>query len=189
MRPSLKLVHKFLGPYLIEWKLGLLNYKIKLPIGMKFLHPVFHVVKLWLALLDPIIGRPLYPPPGPVVVNGEPEYEVEKILDSWMYYQRLQFLVTWKGYSREENSWINVNDVHSLELIKEFYWTHPKAPCQILLLLWSGMWCWSVSALRQTLWSHEWCLYTEVLLTCSCADVSWCSNWWLVIRTFQSQMR
>jgi len=99
---------------------------------MKRLHPVFHIVKLRLAPPDPIIGRPSNPPPEPVVVNGDSEYEVEKILDSRIYYQKLQFLVAWKDYGREENSWVKVEDVHALDLIKEFYQTHPDAPRQIL---------------------------------------------------------
>jgi len=48
---------------------------------MNRVHPVFHVVKLKLAPQDPI-GRQVQPPPDPVVVEGEPEYEVEEILDS-----------------------------------------------------------------------------------------------------------
>jgi len=132
MRPSPKLAYKFLGPYPIEKKLGPLTYKVKLPIGMKRLHPVFNVVKLRLAPLDPIVGRPFQPPPEPILVDGETEYEVEKILNSRMYYQKLQFLVAWKGYGQEENSWVNASDVHALDLIQEFYQTHPQAPQQIL---------------------------------------------------------
>ena len=66
------------------------------------------------------------------MINGESEYEVEEILDSRIYYRRLQFLVAWKGYGREENSWVNANDVHAVDLIKEFYRSHPNAPRQIL---------------------------------------------------------
>jgi len=43
---------------------------------------------------DPIIGRQANPPPDPTVIEGELEYEVEKILDSQMFHQKLQFLVT-----------------------------------------------------------------------------------------------
>jgi len=99
---------------------------------MKRLHPVFHVVKLRLAPLDPIVERPSNPPPDPIVVNGESEYEVEEILDSRIQYWRLQFLIIWKGYGQEENSWVNADDVHTPDLIKEFYQTHPNAPQQIL---------------------------------------------------------
>ena len=97
-RPSPKLAHKFLGPYPIEKKLGLLTYKVKLPVGMKRLHPVFNVVKLRLVPLDPIVGRPSKPPLEPILVNGETEYKVEEILNSRIYYWRLKFLVAWKGY-------------------------------------------------------------------------------------------
>ena len=85
-RPSVKLTHKFIGPYLIEQKIGPLNYKVKLPIGMKKIHPIFNVVKLRAAPMDPIIGRHTSPPPVLEIIDGEPEYEVEQVLDSWIYH-------------------------------------------------------------------------------------------------------
>ena len=45
-KPSVKLAHKFIESYLIEQKVGPLNYKVKLPIGMKKIHSVFNIVKL-----------------------------------------------------------------------------------------------------------------------------------------------
>ena len=36
--------------------------------------------------------------PGPKIINGELEYKVEAILDSWHFWNWLQFLVSWKGY-------------------------------------------------------------------------------------------
>jgi len=78
---------------------------------MKKLHPVFHVVKLRLAPSNQIVGRSSNPPLEPIVVNGESEYEVEKILDSRIHYQKLQFLVTWKGYGQEENAWVKAGDI------------------------------------------------------------------------------
>jgi len=49
---------------------------------MKQLHPVFNVVKLTLAPDDPITGRNMEDHPLPIVIDGEPEWEVEEILDS-----------------------------------------------------------------------------------------------------------
>jgi len=46
------------------------------------LHPVFNVVKLSLAPLDPIPGRRTSPPPLLEIVDGEEEWVVEEILDS-----------------------------------------------------------------------------------------------------------
>jgi len=91
--PSLKLSHRRLGPFEIEHQVGPLAYRLKLPHGMRQLHPVFNVVKLSTALEDPILGRKLQAPPPPIVVDGEEEWEVEEILDSRWHRRRFQFLV------------------------------------------------------------------------------------------------
>jgi len=56
-RPSLKLSHRRLGPFEIERQVGLLAYRLKLPHGLRQLHPVFNVVKLSATLDDLILGR------------------------------------------------------------------------------------------------------------------------------------
>jgi len=81
-RPSPKLSHRRLGPFEIERQVGPLAYHLKLPHGMRQLHPVFNVVKLSAAPEDPILGRTLQAPPPPIVVDREEEWEVEEILDS-----------------------------------------------------------------------------------------------------------
>jgi hypothetical protein len=95
---------------------------------MSHIHPVFHVVKLKPAPEDPIVGRHANPLPDPVLVDGEEEYEVEEIMNSWFFSHRLQFLVTWKGYQREEWSWVNKKDLHAPELVEAFYQKNPGAP-------------------------------------------------------------
>ncbi|KAG5719025.1 hypothetical protein E4T56_gene20411 [Termitomyces sp. T112] len=42
-RPSIKLNHKRLGPFKVLWKVSTHAYKLDLPLGLKGLHPVFHV--------------------------------------------------------------------------------------------------------------------------------------------------
>ena len=98
---------------------------------MSHLHPVFPVVKLMPAPVDLIPGQRSDPPPDPVLVDGEQQYEVEAILDSRISRGRLQYLVQWKGYSYEHNSWEPATDVHSLLLVDKCYSTHPGAPRQI----------------------------------------------------------
>src|ERR1700720_764057 len=122
--PSKKLAHKFLGPYVIEHRVGPSACWLQLPRSLNWLHPVFPVVKLLPALEDPIPGRQSKPPPDPILVDGEEHYEVEAILDSRMSRGRLQFLIQWKDYSYEHNSWENATDVHSSALVNEFYSTH-----------------------------------------------------------------
>jgi hypothetical protein len=55
-RPSKKLAHHFLGPYVVERRVGLYAYRLRLPKSMSCLHPVFPVVKLMPAPADPIPG-------------------------------------------------------------------------------------------------------------------------------------
>jgi len=98
---------------------------------MKKLHPVFNVVKLSTTLEDPSPGKKPKPPLPPIVIDREEEWEVEKILDSHWHRRRFQFLVKWKGFRREHNSWEVVSDVLILDLVVEFYCNYPTAPRHI----------------------------------------------------------
>jgi len=128
IRPSPKLSYRRLGPFEIERQVGLLAYHLKLPHGMRQLHPVFNVVKLSTAPEDPILGKKLQAPPPPIVIDGEEEWEVEEILDSCWHRRRFQFLVKWKGFSREHNSWETASNIKAPDLVAEYYWKHPAAP-------------------------------------------------------------
>jgi hypothetical protein len=94
-RPSKKLAHRFLGPYVVEHHVGPNAYHLQLPHSMSCLHPVFPVVKLMPAPVDPIPGRRSDPPLDPVLVDREEHYEVEAILDSQVFQRQLQYLVQW----------------------------------------------------------------------------------------------
>ena len=118
----------------MERMVGKNAYKLKLPIAMSRIHPVFNVVKLKPAPEDPIVGRRRRSPPEPVIVDGEQEYEVDEILDSRLRNTKLQFLVSWKGYGREENSWVSEQDLHAPELVTAFFRRNPNAPRHIRIL-------------------------------------------------------
>jgi len=85
------------------------------------LYLVFNVVKLSAAPDDPILEREPQAPPLPIVVDGEPEWEVEEVLDSRWHRRRFQFLIKWKGFSREHNSWEVASDIKVPDLIMEYY--------------------------------------------------------------------
>ena len=105
-RPLEKLAHCYLGPYPVAEKVRQHTYQLQLPRLMSWLHPVFNMVKLLAAPKDPIHGRHSAPLPEPVLVddNGNEEYEIEAVLDSWMFRWKLQYLVCWQGYRYEEHS-------------------------------------------------------------------------------------
>ncbi|CAI7827810.1 unnamed protein product [Closterium sp. NIES-54] len=72
------------------------------------LHNAFHV-QLLKPYKDPnqqIQGQQL-PPPPPVLVQDEPEYEVERVLTHRRRGGKtLEFLLRWKGYDPTEDSWV-----------------------------------------------------------------------------------
>ena len=80
-RPSKKLSEKNLGPYPIIAQVGTLSFTICLPDSMCAVHPIFHVSQLEPAMPNTIPNWS-QPPPPPVEVDGEPKYEITKILDS-----------------------------------------------------------------------------------------------------------
>jgi len=79
------------------------------------------MVKLSAVPDDPIPGRKLRAPLPPIVVDREPEWEVEEVLDSYWHWRRFQFLMKWKGFSKEHNSWEVASDVKAPDLVAEYY--------------------------------------------------------------------
>jgi len=128
MCPSQKLSHRRLGPFVVERQIGPMAYHLRLPHGMKQLHPVFNVVKLTLAPDDLITGRKMEDHPPPIVIDREVEWEVEEILDSHWHQRRFQYLIKWKEYGHEHNSWESASEVSAPELTVEFHYKHPGAP-------------------------------------------------------------
>jgi len=129
--PSSKLSYRRLGPFEIECQVGPLAYRLKLPHGLRQLHPVFNIVKLSTAPDDPIPGRKPCALPPLIVVDGELEWEVEEVLDSHWHQRRFQFLIKWKGFSREHNSWEVASNVKAPDLVAEYYQKHPATPRHI----------------------------------------------------------
>ena len=98
-----KLLPKWIGPFKVVQVVGPVAYKLEMNPGWR-VHPVFHV-----SLLEPYKsdGR-VQPPPPPIEVEGALEYEVESILDHRFRgrrHPRASYLVAWKGYGPEHNSW------------------------------------------------------------------------------------
>ena len=73
-------------------------------------------------------------PEPPVILDGEPEYEISEILDSKIdkrHKCKLQYLVRWTGYkgTEEETSWLPASELgHALEVISDFHQAYPEKP-------------------------------------------------------------
>jgi hypothetical protein len=126
-RPSSKLSHRHLGPFVIKACVGHGAYRVKLPYHFRRLHPIFPMVKLSPAPPDPILGRRPVPPPPTTLIDGEEEYEVKAILDSRMCYNRLEYLLKLKGYDESHNQWEVHTQVHAKSKIAQFHRKYPSA--------------------------------------------------------------
>ena len=65
----------------------------------------------------------------PVEIDNENEYEVEEILDARMNRRKLQYLVRWKGYSQQYDSWEPEENLdNAQELVRQFHKRFPTKP-------------------------------------------------------------
>ena len=126
-RPAKKLDDKWFGPYPVERVISCTAYRLKLPASLK-VHPTFHVSRLRRFTPDSIPDR-TSAPPRPVIGNGREEEEVEEVLNSRLYRRKLQYLVKWKGWSRENNTWEPAEHLENApRLVSDFHRAHPSAP-------------------------------------------------------------
>src|SRR5258707_1843514 len=101
-QPSRKLAEKNLGLFEIIGTLGTHSVTVCLPQQFQGVHPVFHISQLEPAFLNPFPHRE-QPPPPPIELDGEMEYEVSKILNSKLDHcfqtgHVLCYLICWVGY-------------------------------------------------------------------------------------------
>ena len=129
-RCSVKFNHRWLGPYEVVESISTNAVRLRLPATVQ-IHPVFHISLLEHAINDPFPGQ-IAPPPPAVIVDGEEEWEVETIFDSRLHYNRLQYLVKWKGYDAQ--TWQPATDLeHSSDLVQEFHQLWPDRPQPLAL--------------------------------------------------------
>ena len=130
-RPSQKLSPRFIGPYPIEQRIGQVAYRLTLPPDLP-VHPTFHVSRLR-PYRDPLSfhpDRPVPPRPPPDIIEDNPEWEVERILDRRFRgrgrSRRPQYLVHWAGYPDSDDSWQPLRNLgNSLDMIRDFEATLP----------------------------------------------------------------
>ncbi len=95
------------------------SYKLSITANIR-MHLVIHVLQLKKYVCSSAFSPKVDRPPAEIV-EGEVEYEVEKILDSRTRYNQVEYLVKWKSYGDEDNSWLAFWKLkHAPDLVAEF---------------------------------------------------------------------
>ncbi len=125
-----KLEAKFFRHFRVLYPVGQQTYKLELPKKWR-IHDVFHV----LPLEQDTTGKERVEIATELDKGDSKEYKVEAICDSEVYAKEsdsdplpgLDYLVSWKGYLEEENTWELASAVLYLrKLISTFYRDHPE---------------------------------------------------------------
>ena len=112
------------GPFKIKKVKGALTYQLELPKTWK-IYDSFHPVHL-----SPYRETPQYGPnktrPAPDLIDNEEEYEMDHIVRHKRNNKgNLLFLVRWKGYSMEDDTWEPASNLkHAKETLEEYKKRH-----------------------------------------------------------------
>ena len=94
------------------------------------IHSTFHI-----SLLEPYSDNPLpfqrKQPPLPIATEGQPEYELDEIVDRRLYRRnQLQYRAKWTGYSPEDDIvWYTSSNFENASIaIKRFHQNNPHKP-------------------------------------------------------------
>jgi hypothetical protein len=80
------------------------------------------------------------PPPEPITVDSEEEYEVDHIRDSKLFGHTLKYLIHWTGYGEGEDTWEPAkNSGHVPEMILGFHSKNLGAPRKIAALIYTSL--------------------------------------------------
>ena len=132
-RPSKKLSEKYLRPYEIIAQPSPQFFTFCLLDTIRATHSVFHV-----SMLEPATSNTFQqrsePPPAPVIIDREPEYEISKIVNSKIDRWRackLLYKVIWLGYEDTDNDseWLPATKLeHTKELLNDFHLKYLSKP-------------------------------------------------------------
>jgi len=117
-KSSEKLVERFVGPYKIKTIISNNVVELELPATVR-IHPVVNVSQIK-RYIDQVDGQ-RKEIPQPVVAEGKKEWKVEKILNKRKIREKDKFLVWWKGFTAEGDTWESRENLQNAgDLLREF---------------------------------------------------------------------
>jgi len=117
-RRTEKLTERFVGPYKIK-KIVLSNMvELQLPSMVK-IYPVVNVSRIRRYVGQ--VEEQRKEQPAPVIIEGEEEWKVERILNKQQIREKDKYLVYWKRFTVESDTWKERENLkNTKEAIKEF---------------------------------------------------------------------
>jgi len=117
-RRTEKLTEIFVGPYKIKKIVSSNAVELELPSTIK-IHPVVNVSRIR-RYVGQVEGQ-RKEQPAPVIIQGEEEWEVERILNKRRVRGKDKYLVRWKGFTVESDTWERRENLENAkEAIEEF---------------------------------------------------------------------
>jgi len=117
-RRSKKLIKHFVGFYKVKEIVSSNTIELELSSSIK-IHPVVNVSQV--CLYKPQVKEQKRILLKLVIIEGEEEFGVEKILNKRVVRGKKKFLVQWKGYTVEKDIWESRENLENAkELVKEF---------------------------------------------------------------------
>ena len=117
-RPMKKLTERYVGPYAIEEVVSSNAVKLQLPSSMR-IHLVVNVSQI-VRYKEQVKGQKKEEG-KPIEVEGVEEWEVEKILNKKKIRGVVKYLIRWKGFTVEGDTWERRENLKNAEkLIEEF---------------------------------------------------------------------
>ena len=127
-RLSKKLDYKKIGPLKIIKQVGTGSYKLDLPVSIT-IHNIFHI-----SFLEPYednkFRSQMQTPPPSIVIDREPECELEEIINSRLHWGKLEYCAKWTGYSPEHyRTWYPAENFSNARIaFEQFYSQYPGKP-------------------------------------------------------------
>jgi len=124
-RRTEKLTERFVRPYKVKAIISTNAIELELPSTVN-IHPVVNVSRVQ-RYTEQVEGQKKELP-QPMIIKGEEEWEVEKIMNKRLVWKKDKYLVQWKGCTAKEDTWENKENLkNTSELVKEFERDYEKA--------------------------------------------------------------
>jgi hypothetical protein len=122
------------------------------------LHDAFHADRLTCVTINEMYRK--LSQPNPIEIDGDLEFEVEKILDSKhnrRYLNRILYLVRWKGYGPGSDTWEGIKNLeHAKKAITDFHKKHPEAPKKLSAAVFMSLPWQRIENLTEALTQYAW---------------------------------